>query len=625
MPFPRLAFLKLALVPACLGVISGSPAAAAPHPGEALYGQHCAVCHLGAADGRIPSRDALAKMPAEAILEAMTSGTMERQAAALQPAERAALAAFLSRVAGGPPELPAGTGACTDSATSHAKSSTNDPSWNGWSPDGANQRFQREGAGIDPDNVARLRLKWAFAYPATQRAYAQPTVINGRVYAGNNSRNFYSLDARSGCAHWSFETAAPVRAAASVGSLRDLPDGRQAVYIADTKANVYAVDVQSGELRWRTAADELPVAQVTGAPTLHEGRLYVPITSREELPSLNPEYRCCRYSGALAAIDAGTGKLLWRTRTIQEKPHIVGKNRDGNPIWGPSGAGIWSSPTIDPKRNAVYVATGDNHSPPATKTSDAILAMDLDTGELLWSKQMTAGDLFNMSCITPAKLNCPDPQGPDFDIGTSAALVKLAGGRRALVFGQKTGEVHAIDPDAEGRVLWTTRIGKGGILGGIQWGHAADDRSVYASLSDIAFLDEGMGDYRTLVADPKAGGGLFALDLATGKRRWHAPPAPCGKREACTPAQMSAIAVVPGVVFAGSMDGVLRAHSSIDGRLLWEFDTIRDFETVNGLPGKGGSMAGGGPAIVDGMLYVNSGYGLWGGTAGNVLLAFGVE
>ncbi len=623
MPCPRIAFPKLALVLAALGVVVGTQADAAPDPGEALYGQHCAVCHLGAADGRIPSRDALAKMPADAILESITSGTMQRQAAALQPAERAVLAAFLSRVeATEASAVPAGFGVCSDSATNPAKSSTAGPSWNGWSPNVANQRFQREGAGIDPDNVAGLQWKWAFAYPATQRAYAQPTVVNGRVYAGNNSRNFYSLDARTGCVHWSFETAAPVRAAASVGPS---PDGRLTVYIADTKANVYAVDVQSGKLQWRTAADEIPLAQVTGAPTLHEGRLYVPITSREGLPSLDPEYRCCRYSGALAAIDAVTGKLLWRTRTVQEKPRIVGKNREGNSIWGPSGAGIWSSPTIDAERNTVYVATGDNHSPPPTKTSDAILAIDLDTGELLWSKQMTADDLFNMSCITPTKLNCPEPEGPDFDIGTSAALVTLSGGRRALVFGQKTGEVHAIDPDAEGRLLWTTRIGKGGILGGIQWGHAADDRFVYASLSDIDFLDEGLGDYRTLVADPKAGGGLFALDLATGKRAWHAPPAPCGDRKACTPAQMSAIAVVPGVVFAGSMDGVLRAHRSTDGKLLWEFDTIRDFETVNGLYGQGGSMAGGGPAIVDGMVYVNSGYGMWGGRAGNVLLAFGVE
>ena len=623
MPRAWIAFPKLAFVLAAFGAAAGTFAAAAPHSGEALYGQHCAVCHLGAADGRIPSRDALGTMPADAILAAITSGTMQRQAAALQPGERAALAAFLSRVENAEASaVPAGFGACSDSATGPAKSSSGDPSWNGWSPNVANQRFQREGAGIDADNVGRLRLKWAFAYPATQRAYAQPTVVDGRLYAGNNSRNFFSLNARTGCVHWSFETTAPVRAAASVGSS---PDGRPTVYIADTKANVYAVDVQSGKLVWRTAADEIPVAQVTGAPTLHQGRLYIPITSREELPSLDPEYRCCRYSGALAAIDAGTGKLVWRTRTVQEKPRVVGKNQDGNPIWGPSGAGIWSSPTIDTKRNAVYVTTGDNHSPPATNTSDAVLAMDLDTGEVLWSKQMTAGDLFNMSCITPTKLNCPDPQGPDFDIGTSAALVTLSGGRRALVFGQKTGEVHAIDPDAEGRLLWTTRIGRGGILGGIQWGHAADDRFVYASLSDIAFLDEGMGDYRTLVADPKAGGGLFALDLATGKRAWHAPPAPCGDRKACTPAQMSAIAVVPGVVFAGSMDGVLRAHASTDGKLLWEFDTIRDFETVNGLFGKGGSMAGGGPAIVDGMLYVNSGYGLWGGRAGNILLAFGLE
>ena len=614
---------QLALIVALFGLATGSHAEAVPDSGKALYQQHCAICHEGAADGRIPSRAALGEMPADAILESITAGTMQRQAAALQPAERASLADFLSRVESEETTAPpAGTGACGASAAKLADSSEKGASWNGWSPSVTNQRYQREGAGINRDNVAGLRLKWAFAYPATQRAYAQPTVVAGRVYVGNNSRNLYSLDARTGCIHWSFETAAPVRAAASVGTSTD---GRPTVYIADTKANVYALDAQSGKLAWRTAADEIPVAQVTGAPTLHEGRLYVPITSREALPSLNPEYRCCRYSGALAAIDTSTGKIVWRTRTIQEKARIVGKNRDGSPIWGPSGAGIWSSPTVDPQKNAVYVGTGDNHSPPATETSDAILAMDLDTGILLWSKQMTAGDMFNMSCISPTRLNCPDPEGPDLDIGTSAALVRLGRGRRALVFGQKSGEVHAIDPDAEGRLLWTTRIGKGGILGGVQWGHAADDRYVYASLSDIAFLDEAFGDYRTLVADPETGGGLFALDLAAGKRIWNAPPSSCGDREHCSPAQMSAITVVPGVVFAGSMDGVLRAHSTENGKLLWEFDTMRDFETVNGLPGKGGSMAGGGPAILDGMLYVNSGYGRWGGAAGNVLLAFGVD
>ena len=296
---------------------------------------------------------------------------------------------------------------------------------------------------------------------------------------------------------------------------------------------------------------------------------------------------------------------------------------------GPSGAAIWSTPTIDEQRGALYVSTGDNYSDPTTNTSDAILALDLKTGKLLWSKQLTENDAFNNACVTPQRTNCPASAGQDSDFGQPPILVSLGQGKRALVIAQKSGMVHAIDPDDKGKILWQTRAGAGSYLGGSQWGSASDGQNIYVAISDIAI--GGVADPKSpqgfrMTLDPKKGGGLHALDLKTGKIVWSTKPIPCADtRTDCSPAQSAAVTAIPGVVFSGSVDGHLRAYSTATGEVLWDMDTAREFPTVNGKPARGGSMDAAGPAVVNGMVFVNSGYGQWGGMPGNVLLAFSVD
>jgi polyvinyl alcohol dehydrogenase (cytochrome) len=223
----------------------------------------------------------------------------------------------------------------------------------------------------------------------------------------------------------------------------------------------------------------------------------------------------------------------------------------------------------------------------------------------------------------PDRSNCPDANGPDLDFASAPILVNLANGRRALVAGQKSGVVHAVDPDRGGEVLWSTRIGKGGTMGGVQWGSAVDQSKIYVALSDVGRIS--LSYTASSDVDPKQGGGMFALNLANGERVWYTPPADCGNRPRCSPAQSAAVSAIPGIAFSGSVDGHLRAYSAGDGKIVWDYDTIRPYETVNGVPARGGSLDGPGPAIAGGMLFVNSGYASGGGMPGNVLLAFSVE
>jgi polyvinyl alcohol dehydrogenase (cytochrome) len=370
-------------------------------------------------------------------------------------------------------------------------------------------------------------------------------------------------------------------------------------------------------------ADAHPLARVVGSVVAADDRVYVPVASAEETAGASPTYECCTFRGSIAAYDQATGTLIWKTYTIADEPQPTKKNTVGTQLRGPSGVGVWSSPAIDPVRSVLYATTGDNYSAPSTNMSDSFIAIDRNTGKILWSQQMTAGDAWNTACRLPDKTNCPDTSAPDFDFSSPPILVSLGGGKRALVAGQKSGMLHAIDPDDGGKILWQKRVGTGGTLGGVQWGSSSDGTNVYVALSDIVrvAIPNSLGSN----ADPKTGGGMFAFNLATGERSWYTPPAPCGTRPRCSPAQSAAVSSVPGVVFSGSVDGHLRGYSTADGRVLFDFDSVGPYKTVNEVPARGGSFDGPGPAIAGGMVFVSSGYARAGGVPGNVLLAFSLD
>lgn len=600
--------------------------------GAALYRQRCAVCHEASSSDRVPDRSALQQMPSASIVKALETGVMRMVAGSLSPAERDAIAEYLT---GSAPHAKANgpvhpqVGLCG----SPSKSFSVDPSapqWNGWGVDGHNGRFQPAAmAGISAADVPRLKLKWAFGFEGDTLAYSQPTIVGGRVFVGSEHGEVFSLDAGTGCIKWSFQAESAVRTAPTVGALPGNEPAKYAVYFGDQRGSVYAVDAAAGQLLWKAHADPHPLALVTGAPKLWAGRVYVPVASGEENASIDPHYECCSFRGSVVAFDAETGTQVWKTYVIAESPQPTHKSKVGTQLWGPSGAGIWSSPTIDPERKVLYVGTGNSYSEPMATMGDALVALDLNTGKIAWFRQMMAADTWNSSCQVSFG-NCPETEGPDFDFGSSPILVSLPGGHRALVAGQKSGIVSALDPDNGGKVLWQVRVGEGGTRGGVEFGPAADDDKAYVAVSDaVRRLEETNINGERLkrwIPDPTKGGGLFALRLSTGEKVWQtaAPKTGCQNRTNCSPAQSAAVSVIPGVVFSGSVDGHLRGYSTGDGQILWDFDTVRDYTTVNGVAAHGGSLDGPGPTIAGGMLYVNSGYGK-AGMPGNALLAFSVD
>jgi len=575
--------------------------------GHFLFVKHCQSCHRPDNKANAPLQTVLSEMSGESILAALEGGKMKPQGARLTPAERLAIAEFLSHVSSEAMEKP-------NPCLASAKSENREPwpreaIWNGWGIDSVNSRFQRaEAAGLVADDIPRLKVKWAFGLPHVTTVLGQPTIVGGRLYFGSQGGTVYSLDARSGCTYWTMRAPADVRTAITVSA-----DGA-VLYFGDGEANFYAVDSTTGKVVWKTRLDQHPFAVITGSPKLSDGRLYVSVSSVEEIAAANPEYACCTFRGSVVALRALDGKQIWKTYTIRGQAKPTGRISSGTQHRGQSGAAVWLSPTLDPVKNVVYVGTGDNYSHPASEWSDAILALDRDRGRVLWAVQATPNDAWNLACLGEEKRNCPEHTGGDFDFGASPILTDLGSGRRVLIAGQKSGVVYGLDPDHRGKFLWQTRLGKGGDLGGIEWGGASDDSKVYFAVSDYNRQH------------PETGGGLHALRPDTGEKVWSVqPPKPaCLEQPGCLAAQMAPVTVIPGVVFSGSMDGHLRAFAASDGRLLWDLDTLRDFETVNKVKAHGGSINATGAVVAGGMLFVNSGYGSL-GLPGNVLLAFSVD
>jgi polyvinyl alcohol dehydrogenase (cytochrome) len=591
--------------------------------GAAIYKERCAACH-DVPQAHVPALAAIKAMSGEAIYAVLTSGVMKSQADGLSTGQIIALIGYIAPTGHAQAATAVFAPTCQSQAAFHVDA--NLPQWNGWSTSATNSRFQdAAAAGLAVSDIPKLKLKWAFNLGDVTVTRSQPTVAGGRVFIASQTGAVYALDADTGCTRWGFQAAAGVRSGVTIGE----SNGTPTVFFADGGATIYALKANSGELIWKVHPVEHYATLATATPRYYKGVVYEPFASFEEALGGDPKFQCCTFRGSVAALDAGTGKTIWQTFTIPEVAKPTHKTPAGAQQSGPSGAGVWSSPTIDEQLGVLYVATGDNYSDPPTNTSDAVLAMQLKTGELLWSRQFTENDAYNNGCGTPQRTNCPEAGGRDYDFGQPPILVSLGAGKRALVLAQKSGMVHALDPDQKGKIIWQTRGGEGGPLGGSQWGSASDGQNVYVAVSNLGI--GGVADPKSpqgfrLTLDPKKGGGLHALDLKTGKIVWSAKPLPCdAARTDCSPAQSAAVTALPGVVFSGSVDGHLRAYSASTGDVLWDMDTAHAFETVNGKAARGGSMDSAGPAVVNGMVFVNSGYGQWGGMPGNVLLTFSVN
>jgi polyvinyl alcohol dehydrogenase (cytochrome) len=603
--FPVRSVCAIALI-ATISLVAQTPS---PRPdGAALFDASCSGCH-DAGDVRAPAREALRGRSPQAIVDALTSGSMRYQGLPLTGAERRAVAEFLTgrkmrgTVAG------ATIGRCA--RPSPLPDPSAGPRWNGWGATIENSHFQPAAqAGLAIDRVPQLELKWAFGFPDTTSAWAQPTIAGGRLFVGSQNGTVYSLDALSGCIAWTFAAEGGVRASVVIGSR--MRRGRSTVvpaYVADQRGFVYGLNAATGALIWKRKVDDHPLVRLTGSPAVFGDRVYVPTSSYEE-GGKPPGYHCCTFRGAVVALDARTGDVVWKSHTIADAPRLIRTYADGTEVWGPAGGGVWSAPTIDEKRRAVYVGVGNTYSGVPQPTTDAVLAFDLDSGRMRWARQMNPGQRDVFGCV-PGEVNCVERPGPDFDFGASPMLTRLSNGRDLIVAGQKSGLVYALDPDKQGAEAWHYRAGSGSGLGGIQWGLAADGERAYIPVADIY--------------DPTPGG-LHAIWLSTGQRAWLTPPPPpvCGTpSRACSGAQFSAVTTIPGVVFSPSNDGAVRAYSATNGSIIWTFDTNREFTTVNGVKAKGGSMNGPAPVVAGGMVYVSSGYGAFGLRPGNVLLAFG--
>jgi polyvinyl alcohol dehydrogenase (cytochrome) len=575
--------------------------------GKKLFETNCSSCHKDSVNTLIlaPSRTVLLTMTPRAVLSSLQSGKMRAQAAKLSENEKKAVAQWATQTKLKETEFP--KTAFTPFSLPQQYNKQFDCSGWGGNKEGTGYRTAAQ-AGINLSNVSGLKLAWAFAFPDGTVTRSKPAIVGNWLIVGGQFGDLFAIQRKTGKIGWHFVGNAAIRGGITIGKI-----GNQLVaFFADYATNAYAVNMNTGKLIWSQRVGFESQSTNTGTVAYYNGIVYVPISSLEVAMAANGNYPCCSSSGGVVAVNAATGKEIWRHRVVMEPAKISGKNRKGAPAYGPSGAPVWCSPTVDAKRGLLYIGTGENYSLPTTSTSDAVQALNLQTGKLVWNYQATTSDAYNVAC--PVLTNCPPKAGPDLDFGMAPMLTKADNGKDILIAGQKSGVVHALDPST-GKLIWKLRVGKGGALGGIHWGMATDGKYVYAANADNSLaLDRADS---TVAASP----GLYSIGIDDGKLVWKTPSPAC-ESKACIQANSAAPTVIPGLVFAATLDGHIRAYATSDGNILWDFNTNREFETVNGIKGTGGSIDGPPPLIADGMIYLNSGYGMFGQTPGNVLLAF---
>ena len=594
--------------------LAGQETGSQDHPGRMVFEDNCAGCHMGGVD-RAAHISALRMLPYDTVIAALEDGVMAEQSEHMTDQERQDVAYYLT---GGP--LSGDFAMPPQCSEEEAVFDWNEPPFaTGWGINHENTRYiPDEIAQIDRAGLEELELKWSFAYPYANRARSQPSFVGGSLIVGSQDGTVYALNAKSGCIRWTFRAKAEVRTGMSISSWEagTTPDTPPMAYFADIFANTYGINAVTGELVWSTKVDGHPNATNTAQPAFYDGVVYQPVSSLEVVPATEPEYECCTFRGSLVALDGATGEIIWKTETIPEPLEETGPNSAGTMNYGPSGAPIWNSTTVDTKRRQLYNGTGENYSSPAQGSSDAIIAFSMDGGDIIWTRQTTEGDAWNVACVpfSPSKANCPIEDGPDVDFASPPLLIS-DGERDILVAGQKSGDVHGIDPDT-GELLWSEKIGRGGTQGGIHFGLAAEGTKVYVPISDY---DD--GDVVVEDAVP----GMYALDAFTGALLWsHRVEDVCGDRHNCDAGASAVATAIKGHVIQGYMDGLLRIHDGETGDVVWIFDADREFTTISGEVARGGSFAGGsGPIMYKGQLFANAGYGIYNHMPGNVLLVFG--
>jgi len=571
--------------------------------GETIYRQHCAPCHDHAHDN-IPMRIVIAQKSPEGIVSALTTGPMQAMAAGLSAEDRRSVAQYITGKAFGSDPNPEAN-IC---ASTRPVVWPGDSDWSYWGRDRENTLFQPQPGRLSAEAIPRLKLKWSFAYPGGS-AIAEPIAVGDRLFLVT-SGGIFAIDAETGCTDWHREEIRGVKMA-TAASLAAAPK-RVLLFLGDATGNLTAIDASTGDRIWAAKVDNHPTARLTGPVSFYGDRIYAGVSSMEDPLSHDPAYPCCTFRGSVVSLDAATGKMLWKSYSITKSPEPLQQHpAAGTQLYGPAGGAIYAPLTIDVKRNAIYAVTAESYHRDPTDGSNAVIAFDLDSGARKWVRQPRPNDNAPFCKNQDVDDACVNSASSLFEFAAPAVLATTRPGKQLLLVGQKSGVVYALDPDRGGKLVWETRVGQGGSMGGVLGGFSVVDGTAYVAVSD------------STAKSPNVPGGLVALDVATGRPIWRtpAPDVTCSwGSDACSRAQPSSVAAIPGLVFSGSSDGHMRAYRMKDGSIAWDFDTGREFNAVNGVKGAGGGIGGYPVIVAHDSVFVTS--GAYSNHPGNVLLSF---
>lgn len=602
---------------------SSKPIAQESDPGQMVYQQHCAVCHNSPESTRAPALSALQLMSAQSLRYTLTNGVMQQQAVNLKSQELNDLVDYLAVKTQGDDWIAGMMCSEKNSAVDLSQS----PSLKMFGVDQQSSRhLSAQQAKLTSDDLTQLELAWAIGFPNTKGLRSSPVIVGSTLfYTPDPTGKLLALDTESACVKWVYDAEGPLRSSISYSDFDS--SGKKVLILADRRGQVHAVNPQDGSLYWKAVAKHSQRAGITGSPVIFKNKIIVPLSASGVGAGANPNFECCVEHGAVVALNLQTGEKLWTFHTTPDAKYTGKVSRTGVKLRGPSGAPVWSTPTVDEKRGLVYVTTGQNTSLPATTTSDAVLALDVETGKMQWHFQALANDVWNLACREPYEKsgpNCPSQEESvlkDYDFGAAAIIAKDKNGKDIILAGQKSGDVWALDPDKNGELIWRKTFGQGSTLGGIHWGMAINGQRLYVPINDPH-----MPQYKDYVPQPS----MNAIDISSGNVVWQTPVTAdcstdrkkqfelCNEKYGLSAAPLS----IDNSVIAGAIDGRLYVFDGATGNVVWQYDTLKSFDTLNGITANGGGIDSHSVFAGNGMIFVSSGYGGFRQPPGNVLLAF---